>query len=88
VVETAWRNGSAFKRLPSGVRASVERFRAELHPERGKVDWKAVRQRKRLALDRLKAVERYARTRGCRRAVLLGWFGEEIRRCSNCDRCT
>ena len=88
VIETAWRSASAFKRLPSGIRASVERLRGELHPERGRVDWSAVRQRKRLALQRLKAVERYARTRGCRRTVLLGWFGEEIRKCGSCDRCT
>ena len=87
VIERAWRSPPAFKRLPSGVRASVERLRGELNPERGTVDWSAVRQRKRLALERLKAVERYARTRGCRRSVLLGWFGETIHRCTNCDRC-
>jgi ATP-dependent DNA helicase RecQ len=87
VVESAWRNPGIFKRLPSGVRASVERFKAELHPERGPVDWSAVRRRRKLAVERLKAMERYGRTRGCRRSVLLGWFGEETRRCRNCDRC-
>jgi ATP-dependent DNA helicase RecQ len=87
MVERAWRDAAAFKRLPSGVRASVERLRAELKPAHGRVDWSAVRRRKKLALERLKAVDRYATTRGCRRSVLLGWFGEEIGRCGNCDRC-
>ncbi|HET9514326.1 MAG TPA: ATP-dependent DNA helicase RecQ [Gemmatimonadales bacterium] len=87
MVERAWRDPAAFKRLPSGVRASVERLRGELKPGCGRVDWSAVRNRKQLALERLRAVDRYATTRGCRRAVLLGWFGEEIGRCGNCDRC-
>ena len=88
LLEAAWRDAASLKRLPSAMRASVERLRAELRPERGPVNWSAVRKRKQLALERLKAVERYATTRGCRRAALLGWFGEEVRRCASCDRCT
>ena len=40
------------------------------------------------AIRKLVAVERYARGRGCRRAALLRYFGEESqRRCHACDRC-
>ena len=40
------------------------------------------------AIRKLVAVERYARGRGCRRAALLHYFGEESqRRCHACDRC-
>ena len=37
---------------------------------------------------RVDAVEAYARSRSCRRAVLLGWFGQQApTRCDGCDRC-
>ncbi|MFQ5538225.1 MAG: RecQ family zinc-binding domain-containing protein [Gemmatimonadota bacterium] len=37
---------------------------------------------------RLKAVRRYARSRRCRRRVLLDYFGEDAPpRCGCCDRC-
>ncbi len=38
---------------------------------------------------KLRAVRRYARSRSCRRRVILRWFGEELRssRCGACDRC-
>jgi hypothetical protein len=42
-----------------------------------------------IALEKLRAVRRYALARGCRRRVLLGYFGEQIpdRACGGCDRC-
>ncbi|NJD19205.1 MAG: recombinase RecQ, partial [Gemmatimonadetes bacterium] len=40
------------------------------------------------AVDKLRAVRRYATGRGCRRRALLGYFGETApRRCGACDRC-
>jgi ATP-dependent DNA helicase RecQ len=40
------------------------------------------------ALEKLRAVRRYAATRGCRRRALLAYLGEEApRRCGACDRC-
>ncbi len=87
VVERAWGDPRAAAKLPDGVRASVERLRAELHPERGRPDWGPVRRRWRLARARLAAMERYAAGRGCRRRRLLAWFGERLVRCAGCDRC-
>jgi ATP-dependent DNA helicase RecQ len=40
------------------------------------------------ALNKVDAVQHYARDRGCRRYALLGYFGEEApERCGSCDRC-
>jgi ATP-dependent DNA helicase RecQ len=40
------------------------------------------------ALEKVDAVQRYARSRECRRRALLGYFGEEApRRCGRCDLC-
>ncbi len=33
------------------------------------------------------AVRRYVEARGCRRAMLLDYFGERMERCAGCDRC-
>src|SRR5256885_5872327 len=33
------------------------------------------------------AVRRYVEARGCRRAMLLEYFGERNERCAGCDRC-
>ncbi len=87
LVESAWRDPTARARLSNNVAASVERLRRELKPERGPVRWEVVRTRHRAALARLDAVERYATGRICRRAVLLGYFGERLVRCSGCDVC-
>lgn len=87
VVERAWREPKELARLPSNVRESVERLRNELQREEGPPAWKAVRQRRRRAEARIAAVERYAATRGCRRAELLRYFGEHLTRCSGCDAC-
>lgn len=45
--------------------------------------------RRRAEAVKLKAVARYAGTRGCRRRVLLGWFGEGLPAdgCGGCDGC-
>ena len=35
----------------------------------------------------LETMRRYVRTKGCRRRLLLDYLGEELRKCSGCDRC-
>lgn len=43
---------------------------------------------RRAVLTKVRAVHRYAGTRGCRRRALLRYFGEDApRRCGSCDRC-
>jgi ATP-dependent DNA helicase RecQ len=37
--------------------------------------------------DALRAMERYARTRECRRRILIRYLGEELDGCNGCDRC-
>jgi superfamily II DNA helicase RecQ len=46
-----------------------------------------VAERRRSAEARIKAVEDYARAGGCRRARLVGYFGETLAACAGCDRC-
>jgi superfamily II DNA helicase RecQ len=45
--------------------------------------------RRRSGQAKLRGVARYARARGCRRSVLLEWFGESsaVPQCAGCDRC-
>jgi ATP-dependent DNA helicase RecQ len=55
---------------------------------RRRADLQPLRRLRRGALDRLRAVDRYARSRGCRRRTLLAYFGEEApAHCGACDRC-
>ncbi len=85
-VTRAWADPTALARLPSNVRDSVERLRKELWPEGGNVEWAGVRERRKRAAARISAMERYATTRHCRRAELLGYFGEKLAHCRGCDR--
>ncbi|HEX2251521.1 MAG TPA: HRDC domain-containing protein, partial [Gemmatimonadales bacterium] len=73
--------------VPRNVLDSAERLRRELRPERGPVDWRPVAQRRRTAELLIEAVERYARSSGCRRARLVEYFGERLQHCAGCDRC-
>jgi ATP-dependent DNA helicase RecQ len=82
-----WRDPAQGLRLPAAVRASIERLRRELRPERGAVSWAGVDERRRRAEQRLRAVTDYVTARGCRRRRLLHWFGERGVVCSGCDRC-
>ena len=86
-LEQAWADPGALARLPANVRDSAERLRSELRPDLGPVDWTPVRERRRQAEARIAAVESYAGGRGCRRRALVGYFGEQLDRCSGCDRC-
>ena len=83
-----WRGELDPARIPAGVRASLERLRRELRPDRGLVDWSAVRRRRLSAEARIAVVERYASDRRCRRSALLGYFGERVIRCAGCDVCS
>jgi len=82
-----WSDPSAKRGVPANVLESADRLASELHPERGAPDFTWVRLRRRAAEARLDAMVRYAKERECRRAALVGYFGERLRRCSGCDRC-
>ena len=86
-LEDLWSGRLPPSRVPKAVADSAERLRAELHPERGEVDWRPVERRRKAALARIEAVEGYAKTRGCRRAAVLEYFGEASEMCAGCDRC-
>lgn len=87
LLEKLWRDPSLRPRQPASVLAAADRLAAELRPDRGAIDWRGVRRRRRESGRRIDAMLGYARTRGCRRLALLGWFGERIDRCGGCDRC-
>jgi len=87
-LEALWADPSVRPRFPAGVVASADRLKLELRPESGPVDWTAVRRRREEAERRIRVMEGYAARNRCRRAALLGWFGEEIPACSGCDACS
>lgn len=87
LLERIWRDPSARTGVAANVLASADRLRAELEPGRGAIDWRRVRARHRWALDRVDTMERYALDMKCRRAALVGYFGEALSRCSGCDWC-
>jgi len=82
-----WSDPSARVGVPANVLDSAQRLAAELRPERGPPDFTRVRLRRRAAEARIAAMVRYAEGKGCRRAALVGYFGEQLRQCSGCDRC-
>ncbi len=87
VLEQLWRDPAMRARQPAAVVAAADRLAVELRPDRGAVEWSAVRRRRREAERRLGAIAAYAKTRECRRRTLLAWFGEAVSRCGGCDRC-
>lgn len=87
VVEAIWRDPALRRRHPAGIVASADRLVAELEPERGRPDWGRVAERKKRAFLRLAVMERYALEWNCRRARLVGYFGEAGVPCGNCDVC-
>jgi ATP-dependent DNA helicase RecQ len=87
LLERIWQRADARIGVPRNVLESAERLRRELHPERGPVDWRPIRERRRQAETRIQAVEDYAHERSCRRSRLVGYFGERLARCAGCDRC-
>jgi ATP-dependent DNA helicase RecQ len=87
LLERIWSNSKASIGVPRNVLESAERLRRELHPERGPVDWRPVVERRRQAEARIQAVADYTREGGCRRARLVGYFGEKLVGCNGCDCC-
>ena len=87
LLEQLWRDPTLRARHPAAVVAAADRLAAELRPDRGGVEWSAVRRRRREAERRLEAIAAYARRREGRRRTLLAWFGESISHCGGCDRC-
>jgi ATP-dependent DNA helicase RecQ len=87
LLERVWRKPGGAVGVPRNVLESAERLRCELHPERGPVDWRPMAERRRRAEMRIQAVEQYAKEPRCRRARLVGYFGETLERCAGCDRC-
>ena len=79
--------GRGLRGVPANVRASAERLRRELRPERGPVDWAPCSSGAGGPKRGSQAVEAYASGRRCRRRTLVGYFGERLERCAGCDRC-
>ena len=86
-LERIWGSPKGRVGVPGNVLEAAERLRRELRPERGHVDWRPVIERRRQAEARIQAVADYARTSGCRRSRLVGYFGENLIGCAGCDRC-
>jgi len=86
-LEALWGDPSLRQRYPAGVVASADRLRLELKPESGPIDWSGVHRRREVAEKRIRVMEGYAGRQQCRRAALLGWFGEDVTMCSGCDAC-
>jgi len=86
-LERLWRVDPDPRGVPRSVLASAERLKFELRPDRGPIDWSPVDRRRRQAEARIMAIETYAGGGACRRRVLVGYFGEKLRRCAGCDRC-
>jgi len=88
LLERVWLQPEGRQRVPQNVLASADRLARELRPERGYVDWRPVENRRRRAAGRIDATEAYATGNGCRRAGLLGYFGEAVATCAGCDHCS
>lgn len=88
LLQRIWGSSNGRVGVPDNVLEAAERLRRELKPERGPVDWRPVMERRRQAEARIQAVADYARACGCRRARLVGYFGERLLECAGCDRCS
>jgi ATP-dependent DNA helicase RecQ len=87
VLEEIWNHPDRRRRHPAAVVASADRLAEELSSGAGRVDWTRVARRKEAAVQRIRVMERYAAGRGCRREILLRYFGEEPGPCAGCDAC-
>jgi ATP-dependent DNA helicase RecQ len=87
LLEKLWTKPGAIDGVSRSIAESAERLRRELRPDAGPVDWSGVTARLRRARARLESMQRYATTKGCRRRIMLGYFGERPGTCHGCDRC-
>jgi ATP-dependent DNA helicase RecQ len=87
ILEELWRDPARRRRHPSAVVASADRLAEELRPGDGPVEWRRVRRRRLGAERRLAVMNRYALDQRCRRQALLGYFGEALEPCGDCDVC-
>lgn len=88
LAERVWSGRLSEQRVPTNLRESLDRLRRELRPERGRVNWAPIRQRRRDAENRIAVMEHFAKDRRCRRSALVGYFGEAVARCAGCDICS
>jgi ATP-dependent DNA helicase RecQ len=80
---------AALERIGSVRRVEVSVSGGTRLGVRRRADLRSALRLRRGALAKLDSVERYARTRGCRRRALLRYFGESApARCGSCDRCS
>ena len=87
LLQRIWHERDGRVGVPRNVLESADRLQRELHPERGPVDWRPIRERRKRAETRIQAVEDYAREYRCRRSRLVAYFGERLSQCAGCDRC-
>ena len=87
ILEELWAHPERRRRHPAAITASAERLAAELGAAPMAAAWNAVERRRRAAEARLLVMECYAGGKACRRAVLLGYFGQRKEVCDGCDRC-
>ncbi len=77
----------AVKALFDGGQITLENGIYVSTGSRSPIDLNSMQARKRFELNGMEKVVGYARAIGCRRAFLVGHFGERMQPCGHCDRC-
>jgi ATP-dependent DNA helicase RecQ len=77
----------AVKALFDGGQVVLENGIYVASGSRSPIDLNSMQARKRFELNGMEKVVGYARAIGCRRAFLVGHFGERMQPCGHCDRC-
>ena len=87
LLERIWSSEASRSAFRPTCWQSAERLRRELRPERGPVDWRPVSSGAAEPRPGFRRSQAMPGSRGCRRARLVGYFGERLARCAGCDRC-
>jgi len=88
VVEVAPGPSDPWGRVRTADLELADEVTVRLRREPGRAAWRGALALRRAALRSLRAVRGYAKTRRCRRAYVLRYFGEPAAaRCAGCDRC-